>query len=231
VDKLERLLNLTAALLHTSRPLTAEEIRERVPGYPEGLSAFRRTFERDKDDLREMGVPLSIERIEAEERPIDGYRIHERDYYLRDPGLDPDEAAALNLAVSAVRLDGVQGVEALWKLGVRSTTTVARPSSRRSRRIPPSSRCSAPSSIDARRPSSTAGPSERPSEPSSPIASTSDEAVGTSPGSTGSPTTSACSVSTASTAPSRSVNRMRSLHPRGRPRGRPSRGSSATTTR
>jgi proteasome accessory factor B len=117
VDKLERLLNLTAALLHTSRPLTAEEIRERVPGYPDGLSAFRRTFERDKDDLREMGVPLSIERIEGEERPVDGYRIHERDYYLRDPGLDPDESAALNLALSAVRLDGVQGVEALWKLG------------------------------------------------------------------------------------------------------------------
>ena len=66
MDKLERLLNLTAALLHTSRPLTAEEIRERVPGYPDGLSAFRRTFERDKDDLREMGVPLSIERIEGE---------------------------------------------------------------------------------------------------------------------------------------------------------------------
>jgi proteasome accessory factor B len=117
VDKLERLLNLTAALLHTSRPLTAEEIRERVPGYPDGLVAFRRTFERDKDDLREMGVPLTVETVEHEERPIDGYRIHEDDYYLRDPGLDPDELAALHLALSAVRLDGVQGVEALWKLG------------------------------------------------------------------------------------------------------------------
>ena len=49
--------------------------------------------------------------------PVDGYRIHEADYYLRDPGLEPDELAALNLALSAVRLDGVQGVEALWKLG------------------------------------------------------------------------------------------------------------------
>jgi predicted DNA-binding transcriptional regulator YafY len=117
VDKLERLLNLTAALLHTSRPLTAEEIRERVPGYPDNLVAFRRAFERDKDDLREMGVPLAVESVEREERPIDGYRIHEEDYYLRDPGLEPDELAALHLALSAVRLDGVQGVEALWKLG------------------------------------------------------------------------------------------------------------------
>jgi proteasome accessory factor B len=117
VDKLERLLNLTAALLHTARPLTAEEIRERVPGYPDNLVAFRRSFERDKDDLREMGIPLSVETVDHEERPVDGYRIHETDYYLRDPGLEPDELAALHLALSAVRLDGLQGVEALWKLG------------------------------------------------------------------------------------------------------------------
>jgi proteasome accessory factor B len=123
VDKLERLLNLTAALLHTSRPLTAAEIRERVPGYPDNLSAFRRTFERDKDDLREMGIPLAVESVESEERPIDGYRIHDSDYYLRDPGLEPDELAAINLALSAVRLDGVQGVEALWKLGGVVTDT------------------------------------------------------------------------------------------------------------
>lgn len=117
MDKLERLLNLTAALLHTSRPLTADELRTRVSGYPEGLVAFRRAFERDKDNLREMGIPLSIEPVLYDERPVDAYRIHESDYYLRDPGLEPDELAALNLALSAVRLDGVQGVEALWKLG------------------------------------------------------------------------------------------------------------------
>jgi proteasome accessory factor B len=117
VDKLERLLNLTAALLDTPRPLTADEIRVRVPGYPDNLVAFRRSFERDKDDLREMGIPLSMEPVEFEERPVEGYRIHASDYYLRDPGLEPDELAALNLALSAVHLDGVQGVEALWKLG------------------------------------------------------------------------------------------------------------------
>jgi proteasome accessory factor B len=117
VDKLERLLNLTAALLHTARPLTAEELRERVQGYPENFASFRRAFERDKEDLREMGIPISVESIEGAERPIDGYRIHHSDYYLRDPGLDPEELAAINLALSAVRLEGIQGVEALWKLG------------------------------------------------------------------------------------------------------------------
>jgi proteasome accessory factor B len=117
VDKLERLLNLTATLLHTSRPLTAEELRERVPGYPENMASFRRAFERDKEDLREMGVPIAVEPVEGSERPIDGYRIRQADYYLRDPGLDPEELAAMNLALSAVRLEGIKGVEALWKLG------------------------------------------------------------------------------------------------------------------
>jgi len=45
VDKLERLLNLITALLETTRPLTADELRSRVPGYPDNLTAFRRAIE------------------------------------------------------------------------------------------------------------------------------------------------------------------------------------------
>jgi proteasome accessory factor B len=117
MDKLERLLNLTAVLLDTGRPLTAEELRRRVPGYPEAKASFRRSFERDKDDLREMGIPLRVERAPGVDPPQDGYDIHKDEYYLRDPGLDPDELAALHLAASAVRLDGSRGQEAVWKLG------------------------------------------------------------------------------------------------------------------
>jgi proteasome accessory factor B len=116
-DKLERLLNLTAALLETARPLTADEIRQRVPGYPEGKEAFRRAFERDKEDLREMGVPLVMDEITHVDPPASGYRIPKDQYYLRDPGFEPDELAALHLAASAVRLDGVEGIGAFWKLG------------------------------------------------------------------------------------------------------------------
>ena len=47
----------------------------------------------------------------------DGYGVSKDAYYLRDPGLAPDELAALRLAASAVRLEGARGVEALWKLG------------------------------------------------------------------------------------------------------------------
>src|SRR5439155_4590533 len=124
-EKLERLLNLTAALLETPRPLSAAEVARRVYGYPEEKSAFRRTFERDKEDLREMGVPVVISEIPGSDPPETGYRIPKDQYYLRDPGLEPDELAALHLAASTVRLDGIEGVSGLWKLGGRPAATTA----------------------------------------------------------------------------------------------------------
>ncbi len=117
MNKLERLLNLIAVLLHTVRPLTAAELREKVPGYPEGDVAFRRAFERDKEDLRELNVPVELVPIFGTDPPADGYRIDRQRYYLPDPGLDPDELAALQLAAAAVRLDGSTGVDALRTLG------------------------------------------------------------------------------------------------------------------
>ena len=117
MQKLERLLNLIAVLLHTARPLTAAEIRERVPGYPDTDVAFRRSFERDKDDLRELNVPLELLPVPGTDPPLDGYRISRERYYLPDPGLEPDELAALQLAAASVRLDHTSGVDALWALG------------------------------------------------------------------------------------------------------------------
>ncbi len=117
VNRLERLINLVAALLQTERPLTADELRQRVPGYSEDKIAFRRAFERDKETLRELGVPITVEPVTALDVQADGYRIPKESYYLPDPGLADDELAALHLAASAVRVDVANGVEALWKLG------------------------------------------------------------------------------------------------------------------
>ncbi len=127
VNKLERLLNLTAVLLATRRPLSAEDLRDRVEGYPPPGPAFHRAFERDKDDLRVMGIPIRVERVPATDPPVDGYRIDPADYYLPDPGLEADELAALHLASMAVRVDGLADQEALWKLGgvVDTGATVA----------------------------------------------------------------------------------------------------------
>ena len=115
--RLERLINLTATLLDADRLLSTEELRRRVPGYPDEESAFHRAFERDKETLRDMGVPIEIELVDPLEPNSHGYRVSKDAYYLRDPGLAPDELAALRLAASAVRLEGARGVEALWKLG------------------------------------------------------------------------------------------------------------------
>ena len=123
-DKLERLLNLVAALRSAERPLTRDELRERVPGYPDEDPSARRAFERDKEALRSMGIPITVEPSERgnPEAP-EGYRIKAEQYELPDPGLDADELAALHLAVSAVRIEGGDATAAIWKLGGAPTNT------------------------------------------------------------------------------------------------------------
>jgi proteasome accessory factor B len=118
MSRLERLINLSAALLDAERLLTADELRERVPGYPDGAAAFQRAFSRDKETLREMGIPIVVEALDpANPGSAEGYRVEKDDYYLREPGLAPDELAALHLAASTVRLGGTPATEGLWKLG------------------------------------------------------------------------------------------------------------------
>ncbi|MEZ5180611.1 MAG: WYL domain-containing protein [Acidimicrobiales bacterium] len=116
-DKIERLLTLMNLLLATPRAVSADHLRATVPGYPEDDASFKRAFERDKDDLREMGVPLLVETIPGSDPPLLGYRIRPADYELRDPGLEPDELEALNLAAAVTGFAGGMGQRALFKLG------------------------------------------------------------------------------------------------------------------
>ena len=117
MDKFERLLNLTAALLHTSRPLSASELRKRMAGaYSEDKAAFRRMFERDKADLRAIGVPIEVSTLYRLDPPVEGYRIPAAQYAGRDLRFDPDELAALHLATNLVRLEGGAGA-GLARLG------------------------------------------------------------------------------------------------------------------
>ncbi len=116
VDRLERLTNLVATLLDTRRPLPLEELIDVVPGYPPDKASYRRQFERDKDTLRGIGIPVQTEALDAL-GPEVGYRIPPDQYYLPDLELTPEEQAALHVAVTAVRLEGGAGPEALWKLG------------------------------------------------------------------------------------------------------------------
>ncbi|GAA0965617.1 helix-turn-helix transcriptional regulator [Actinocorallia libanotica] len=92
--KTDRLLHLVVCLLATRRFLTAAQIRRAVPGYPESDEAFKRMFERDKEELRELGIPLEVGAEEDET----GYRIPPQAYELPELRLTPDEAAVLGLA-------------------------------------------------------------------------------------------------------------------------------------
>jgi proteasome accessory factor B len=95
--KTERLLGLVVCLLSTGRYLTADQIRQAVPGYPEQDDLFKRMFERDKEDLRDLGVPLET----GLNHPFDddpGYRVRQQAYELPELRLEADEAAVLGLA-------------------------------------------------------------------------------------------------------------------------------------
>lgn len=96
----ERLVNLVLALLSTRQYLSAERIRGIVSGYADAASddAFSRTFERDKNELRELGIPLETGRNSSFDS-VEGYRIARRDYELGEIELAPDEATAVGLAV------------------------------------------------------------------------------------------------------------------------------------
>src|ERR1700757_3710405 len=106
MDRLERLVNLVAALIDTPHPLTRQAIHQRIDGYSDDPEAFRRNFERDKDLLRQMGLPLTTEPVDPSHPEEVGYRIPREEYELPDPGLDENELAALRLAAAAVQLDG-----------------------------------------------------------------------------------------------------------------------------
>jgi predicted DNA-binding transcriptional regulator YafY len=99
-NRTERLLNLVIALAATTRWLTKEQIRTAVPQYEacESAEAFDRMFERDKEDLRELGVPLITGSHDAWFEDEPGYRIDREAYPLPAVDLTPGELAVLGLA-------------------------------------------------------------------------------------------------------------------------------------
>lgn len=93
-------MNLVIALLSTRQFLPADKIRETVAGYDDSASdeAFSRMFERDKNELRELGIPLETG-PSARYGGADGYRIRRDAYELPAIDLAQDEAAAVAVAV------------------------------------------------------------------------------------------------------------------------------------
>lgn len=125
---IERILNLLAFLLTAGRPVTAAEIRSTVAGYDrDSDDAFRRMFERDKDLLRQLGIPVTLAPTDGWEVEY-GYVVPPEEYALEDPGLTDEERAALWLAAQVVRVGGQpQGAGAIFKLGGAPLPTSGEP--------------------------------------------------------------------------------------------------------
>jgi proteasome accessory factor B len=98
---LERLLNLVGLLLETQVPLTFEQIKETLEPYRrQKPESAKRMFERDKDTLREFGIPLTMSDTDVWGSE-QGYVIPKDLYYLPDVEFSPEELAALLVAAQS----------------------------------------------------------------------------------------------------------------------------------
>jgi proteasome accessory factor B len=125
----ERLLNLVIALVHTPGRMTKEQIRRTVAGYADAATdeSFERMFERDKDTLRDLGIPVSTVTSAGHGDDI-GYRIDQDAYALPAVELTPAELGALSLAAElwqdrAARTDTSRALTKLRAVGVGSGAT------------------------------------------------------------------------------------------------------------
>jgi proteasome accessory factor B len=102
VEPLERLLNLVALLLEARTPMTFEQIRQTLTdayGQQDKDSA-KRMFERDKDTLRDYGIPLEL--VATDIWDVEqGYTIPKEKYYLPEIAFTPEELASLFVAAQA----------------------------------------------------------------------------------------------------------------------------------
>jgi len=125
--KLERLVNLLLMLLSARRPVTIEQIRSVVPGYDAAdHDTFRRQFERDKEELRDLGVPLETQPVDAWGDEL-GYRIPRSSYELPAIPFEPDEAAAVALAARLWQSAGLADASASALLKLRAAGIEADP--------------------------------------------------------------------------------------------------------
>ena len=99
--KSERLVNLTIALLATKRYLTKSEIFRTIEGYEGAPEAMERMFERDKDDLRSLGIEIELGTFDPIFEDEAGYRITPSSYQLNLGELDGTDIALLSLAATA----------------------------------------------------------------------------------------------------------------------------------
>lgn len=123
--KTERLVNLTIALLATKRYVTKSEIFRTVDGYEGSAESKERMFERDKDDLRNLGIEIEVGSFDPIFEDEAGYRIKPESYQFQLGEITSSEIALLSLAAQAWRgaaLDGsaLTALRKLQSIGIES---------------------------------------------------------------------------------------------------------------
>jgi proteasome accessory factor B len=99
--KSERLINLTIALLATKRFITKSEIFKTIEGYEGSSESKERMFERDKDDLRSLGIEIEVGSFDPLFNDEAGYRIKQERYQLDLGDVTALEISLLSLAAQA----------------------------------------------------------------------------------------------------------------------------------
>jgi predicted DNA-binding transcriptional regulator YafY len=86
ITKTQRWLDLLAYLVGRRLPVAVDELMERLPAYARQSNpdTARRTFERDKDELRKAGIPIETVRYSLNygSEQAEGYQLSARDFYL-----------------------------------------------------------------------------------------------------------------------------------------------------
>lgn len=114
--KTERLVNLTMALLATPRYLQKSEIFRKVAGYTGSQETKERMFERDKDDLRSMGIEIEVASHDPLFEDEPGYRIKKEKFRLP---IDTFDAEELSILSTALGLWSESGLSALTESTAR----------------------------------------------------------------------------------------------------------------
>ena len=97
--KSERLMNLVICLLVARTYVPKTKIRDVVEAYrDQSDEAFEKMFERDKDELRELGIPVELGFTDKAFEDEPGYRIRRDAFELLEIVLDADEAAVVGVA-------------------------------------------------------------------------------------------------------------------------------------
>ena len=97
-SKTERLLNLLIMLLVQRHYVSKDRIREILYADAPSTDAFEKTFERDKEELRSLGVPIEVGQMDAYFDDEPGYRIRADEFALPEISLESDEASVVALA-------------------------------------------------------------------------------------------------------------------------------------